>query len=49
VFSLPAAVLGFFVITLDAVVVGVALPSIRRDLGGSTAAPMDHRPPCRTR
>jgi hypothetical protein len=49
VFSLPVAVLGFFVITLDAVVVGVALPSIRRDLGGSTAAPMDHRPPCRTR
>jgi EmrB/QacA subfamily drug resistance transporter len=29
-----AAVLGFFVITLDAVVVNVALPSIRRDLGG---------------
>jgi MFS family permease len=27
-------VLGFFVITLDAVVVNVALPSIRRDLGG---------------
>ncbi|HWR46016.1 MAG TPA: MFS transporter [Pseudonocardiaceae bacterium] len=26
--------LGFFVITLDAVVVNVALPSIRRDLGG---------------
>jgi EmrB/QacA subfamily drug resistance transporter len=31
---LAAAVLGFFVITLDAVVVNVALPSIRRDLGG---------------
>ena len=30
----PAAVLGFFVITLDAVVVNVALPSIRADLGG---------------
>jgi DHA2 family methylenomycin A resistance protein-like MFS transporter len=33
-FTLAAAVLGFFVITLDAVVVNVALPSIRRDLGG---------------
>ncbi|MFN2533964.1 MAG: MFS transporter, partial [Pseudonocardiaceae bacterium] len=33
-FTLVAAVLGFFVITLDAVVVNVALPSIRRDLGG---------------
>jgi DHA2 family methylenomycin A resistance protein-like MFS transporter len=32
--ALAAAVLGFFVITLDAVVVNVALPSIRRDLGG---------------
>src|SRR2546422_10001201 len=32
--TLSAAVLGFFVITLDAVVVNVALPSIRRDLGG---------------
>jgi EmrB/QacA subfamily drug resistance transporter len=32
--ALTAAVLGFFVITLDAVVVNVALPSIRRDLGG---------------
>src|ERR1044072_6259780 len=32
-FSLTAAVLGFFVITFDAVVVNVALPSIRRDLG----------------
>jgi DHA2 family methylenomycin A resistance protein-like MFS transporter len=31
---LAAAVLGFFVITLDAVVVNVALPSIRDDLGG---------------
>src|SRR5215211_4768353 len=30
---LAAAVLGFFVITLDAVVVNVALPSIRRDFG----------------
>ncbi|WP_084713389.1 MFS transporter [Streptacidiphilus rugosus] len=29
-----AAVLGFFVITFDAVVVNVALPSIRRDVGG---------------
>jgi DHA2 family methylenomycin A resistance protein-like MFS transporter len=33
-FTLAAALLGFFVITLDAVVVNVALPSIRRDLGG---------------
>lgn len=33
-FTLAAAVLGFFVVTLDAVVVNVALPSIRGDLGG---------------
>src|SRR5947207_14598454 len=33
-FTLAAAVLGFFVITLDAVVVNVALPSIRGDFGG---------------
>ena len=33
-FALAAAVLGFFMITLDAVVVNVALPSIRADLGG---------------
>jgi MFS transporter, DHA2 family, methylenomycin A resistance protein len=32
--ALAAAVLGFFVVTLDAVVVNVALPSMRRDLGG---------------
>ena len=32
--TLAAALLGFFVITLDAVVVNVALPSIRSDLGG---------------
>ena len=32
--TLAAAVLGFFVITFDAVVVNVALPSIRADLGG---------------
>ena len=32
--SLAVALLGFFVITLDAVVVNVALPSIRGDLGG---------------
>lgn len=32
--ALAAAVLGFFVITLDAVVVNVALPAIRDDLGG---------------
>jgi DHA2 family methylenomycin A resistance protein-like MFS transporter len=35
--ALAAAVLGFFVITLDAVVVNVALPSIRADLGGGVA------------
>jgi MFS transporter, DHA2 family, methylenomycin A resistance protein len=33
-FALAAAVLGFFMITLDAVVVNVALPSIRAGLGG---------------
>jgi DHA2 family methylenomycin A resistance protein-like MFS transporter len=32
--ALPAAVLGFFVITLDAVIVNVALPHIRGELGG---------------
>src|SRR5881397_3276007 len=32
--ALTAAVLGFFVVTLDAVVVNVALPSIRESLGG---------------
>jgi DHA2 family methylenomycin A resistance protein-like MFS transporter len=32
--TLAATVLGFFVITLDAVVVNVALPPIGRDLGG---------------
>jgi EmrB/QacA subfamily drug resistance transporter len=32
--ALAAALLGFFVITLDAVVVNVALPSIRHDLDG---------------
>ena len=36
-FTLAAALLGFFVITLDAVVVNVALPSMRRDLGGGIA------------
>jgi len=32
--SLAAALLGFFVVTLDAVIVNVTLPDIRRDLGG---------------
>src|SRR5437870_8828345 len=32
--SLAVAALGFFVITLNTLVVGVALPSIGRDLGG---------------
>jgi EmrB/QacA subfamily drug resistance transporter len=34
VWSLAAALLGFFVVTLDAVIVNVALPDIRRDLAG---------------
>ena len=33
-FTLAAAVLGFFVITLDAVVVNVAIPAVRGELGG---------------
>ena len=33
-FTLAAAVLGFFVVTLDATVVNVALPSVRADFGG---------------
>ena len=32
--SLAAALLGFFVVTLDAVIVNVALPDIRQDLAG---------------
>ena len=32
--AFAAAVLGFFIVTFDAVVVNVALPSIRADLGG---------------
>jgi MFS transporter, DHA2 family, methylenomycin A resistance protein len=32
--SLAAALLGFFVVTLDAVIVNVALPAIRRELAG---------------
>jgi MFS transporter, DHA2 family, methylenomycin A resistance protein len=35
--ALAAAVLGFFVVTLDAVVVKVTLPTIRGDLGGGVA------------
>ena len=35
--ALVAAVLGFFVVTLDAVIVNVALPSVRTDLGGGVA------------
>jgi DHA2 family methylenomycin A resistance protein-like MFS transporter len=35
--ALPAAVLGFFVVTFDAVVVNVALPSIGGQLGGGMA------------
>jgi hypothetical protein len=35
--TLAAAVLGFFIITLDAVVVNVALPSIRHDFGGGVS------------
>jgi MFS transporter, DHA2 family, methylenomycin A resistance protein len=33
-FTLAAAVLGFFVVTLNATVVNVALPSVRADFGG---------------
>jgi EmrB/QacA subfamily drug resistance transporter len=36
--SLTAALLGFFVVTLDAVIVNVALPDIRRDLAGGMSA-----------
>ena len=32
--TLAAALLGFFVVTLDAVILNVALPAIRADLGG---------------
>jgi MFS transporter, DHA2 family, methylenomycin A resistance protein len=32
--TLVTALLGFFVVTLDAVIVNVALPPIRADLGG---------------
>jgi EmrB/QacA subfamily drug resistance transporter len=35
--TLMAALLGFFTITLDAVVVNVTLPTIRQDLGGGVA------------
>ena len=35
--TLMAALLGFFTITLDAVVVNVTLPTIRHDLGGGVA------------
>ncbi|MEU6646181.1 hypothetical protein ABZ863_27045 [Saccharomonospora sp. NPDC046836] len=34
VLTLVAALLGFFVITLDAVIVNVVLPFIQSDLGG---------------
>jgi hypothetical protein len=37
-FTLAAAVLGFFMVTLDAVIVNIALPAIRRDLGGGITA-----------
>jgi MFS transporter, DHA2 family, methylenomycin A resistance protein len=32
--ALAAALLGFFIVTLDASIVNVALPAIGRDLGG---------------
>ncbi len=35
--TLAAATIGFFMITLDAVIVNVALPSMREDLGGGVA------------
>src|SRR5947209_8358999 len=34
VVTLVVAILGFFIVTFDAVVVNVALPTIRTDLGG---------------
>src|ERR687884_2334850 len=34
VVTLVVAVMGFFIVTFDAVVVNVALPTIRADLGG---------------
>jgi DHA2 family methylenomycin A resistance protein-like MFS transporter len=42
--ALAAAVLGFFVITLDALVVNVALPDIGADLGGGITALQWRRP-----
>jgi MFS transporter, DHA2 family, methylenomycin A resistance protein len=36
--SLAAALLGFFAVTLDAVIVNVALPDIRRELSAMTVA-----------
>ena len=42
--ALIAALLGFFVITLDAVVVNVALPTMGHELGASiTGLPADHQ------
>lgn len=41
--TLAAAVLGFFIITLDVVVVNVALPSIRHDLGGGVTGLQQQR------
>ena len=35
--ALVAALLGFFIVTFDAVVVNVALPTIQRELGSSVA------------
>src|SRR3954465_11153861 len=35
--TLVAALLGFFIVTLDAVVVNVALPTIRHDFGSGIA------------
>jgi DHA2 family methylenomycin A resistance protein-like MFS transporter len=39
--TLAVAFLGFFVVTFDAVVVNVALPTIRQDLGGGITGPID--------
>lgn len=36
-FTLLAALLGFFTVTLDAVAVNVTLPTIGHDLGGGVA------------
>jgi sugar phosphate permease len=45
--SLAAALLGFFMVTLDAVIVNVALPDMRRELAGGIRALLLHAVPAR--